>query len=473
MEADKQELDIDLGSFRNHLPNVDDNNKRKWIYPKKPKGRFHKMRVWLSVVFLIILLGMPFIKVNGHPFLMLNIFERKFIIFGSIFWPQDTQLLIFLLLIFFVFVILFTVAFGRVWCGWACPQTLFMEMVFRKIEYAIEGDYHQQMKLNKGPKDFNYIWRKVLKHVIFALISIIIAHAVMAYLIGLDDTISIVTHDPNENLAGFLGLIGFSGVFYLVFSLVREVACTVICPYGRLQGVLVNKDTSLIAYDYVRGEPRGKLKRNGGEEKRGSCVDCSLCVHVCPTGIDIRNGTQMECINCTACIDVCDEVMEKTHQPKGLIRFASLNELKGKKSKLVNGRTIAYSGVLTVLVAVFLILVFTRSNIETTVLRVPGQLYKKTESGDYTNMYNIQVVNKTYDPQNLEFKLANSSGTITLVGAKDFHLDGQSKKEGVFIVQLPKSEMKGLKTKIVIDVFDNGKKVDRVKASFVGPVSYN
>lgn len=473
METDNSELDVDLGSFRNHLPTVDDKNKRKWMYPKKPKGYFHKLRVWISVVFLTVLLGIPFIKVNGHPFLMLNIFERKFIIFGNIFWPQDTQLLIFLLLIFFVFIILFTVAFGRVWCGWACPQTLFMEMVFRKIEYLIEGDYHQQMKLNKGPKDFNYIWRKVLKHLVFVIISMLIAHAVMAYLIGLDETIQIVTHHPNENLAGFLGLIGFSTIFYLVFSVVREVACTVICPYGRLQGVLVSKDTRLIAYDYVRGEPRGKMKKDSNENNRGACVDCHLCVHVCPTGIDIRNGSQMECINCTACIDVCDEVMVKTHQPKGLIRFASLNELKGKASKLINARTIAYSSVLTVLLGVFMILVFTRSNIETTVLRVPGQLYKKTESGDYTNMYNIQVVNKTYESQDLEFRLANSSGKITLVGASDFHLDGQSKREGVFIVQLPKQELKGLKTKITIEVFDEGKRVDKVKASFVGPVSYN
>lgn len=471
---DSKDIDVDLQSFRNHLPNVDDNNKRKWIYAKKPHGRFHKYRAWITSFFLLVLIGIPFIKVNGHSFLMLNIFERKFIILGSIFWPQDTSLLIFLLLIFFVFVILFTVAFGRVWCGWACPQTLFMEMVFRKIEYLIEGDYHKQMKLNKGPKDFNYVWRKTLKHFIFILISVIIAHTVMAYLIGIDATFEIITHDPNENLAGFLGLIGFSTIFYLVFTLVREVACTVICPYGRLQGVLVSKETSLIAYDYNRGEPRGKLKKAEVQEKKGDCVDCALCVHVCPTGIDIRDGAQMECVNCTACIDACDEVMEKVHKPKGLIRYASLNELRtGIKSKLINARTIAYSSVLTILIGVFLTLIFTRSNIETTILRVPGQLYKKTKLGNYTNMYNIQVVNKTYDAQDLEFKLVNSKGSIKLIGTSDFHLDGQSKKEGVFIVELPKEELKGLKTKITVDILDHNKRVDRVKASFVGPVTYN
>jgi cytochrome c oxidase accessory protein FixG len=466
-------IDVDLNSFRNHLPNVDDKNKRKWIYAKKPKGKFHNYRVWVTSIFLALLIGIPFIKINGHPFLMLNIFERKFIILGNIFWPQDTSLLIFLLLIFFVFIILFTVAFGRVWCGWACPQTLFMEMVFRKIEYLIEGDYHQQIKLNKGPKDFNYVWRKTLKHFIFVLVAIIIAHTVMAYLIGIDQTLQIITHPPQENMAGFIGLIAFSAIFYLVFSVVREVACTVICPYGRLQGVLINKDTSIIAYDTNRGEPRGKHKKNDTATNRGACVDCGLCVHVCPTGIDIRNGAQMECVNCTACIDVCDEVMVKTHQPKGLIRYASLHELQGQKTKKINVRTIAYSTVLSILVGVFLTLVFTRTDIETTVLRIPGQLYQKTQQGDYTNMYNIQVVNKTYDSRNLEFKLANSAGTIQLIGSNDFKLDGQSKKEGVLLVQLPKTELKGLKTKIIIDVFDDGKKVDRVKASFVGPVTYN
>ncbi len=442
-----EHIDVDLQSFRNHLPNVDDSNKRKWIYAKKPNGRFHKYRIWITTLFLTILIGLPFLKINGRPLLLLNIFERKFIILGSIFWPQDTSLLIFLLLIFFLFIILFTVAFGRVWCGWACPQTLFMEMVFRKIEYLIEGDYHQQMKLNKGPKDFNYVWRKTVKHFIFILISAIIAHTVMAYLIGIDETFKIITHSPSENMEGFIGLLVFSVIFYLVFTIVREVACTVICPYGRLQGVLINKDTSIIAYDYNRGEPRRKIKKGDETTKKGDCVDCTLCVHVCPTGIDIRNGAQMECVNCTACIDACDDVMIKTHKPKGLIRYASLHQLQGKISKKINIRTVAYSSVLTILIGIFLILVFTRSDIETTVLRVPGQLYKKTETGDYTNMYNIQVVNKTYDVKDLEFKLLNSMGTIKLVGSTDFMLESQSKKEGIVIVQLPKDELKGLKTK--------------------------
>ncbi len=466
-------IDVDLSSFRNHLPNVDDKNKRKWIYPKKPKGKFHKYRVIFSIFLLTTFVGVPFISVNGHPFLMLNIFERKFIILGTIFWPQDTQLLIFLLLIFFVSIILFTAVFGRVWCGWACPQTVFMEMVFRKIEYWVEGDYHQQIKQNKGPKEAKYWFRKILKHSIYVLLSLLVSHLVMSYLVGINEVIDIITHLPGENLVGFIALLVFTLIFYLVFSVVREVACTVICPYGRLQGVLMTKDTRNIAYDFVRGEPRGKINKKDTLQKKGDCVDCGLCVHVCPTGIDIRNGNQMECVGCTACIDVCDEVMEKTHQPKGLIRYASVKQLSGEKSKLFNVRSVAYVIILTMLTGTFMTLIFTRKNIETTVLRVSGQLYKKTESGDYTNMYNIQIVNKTYDEKKLEFKLPKSKGTITLIGANDFHIQGQSKKEGLFIVQIPKEELNGLKTKVVIDVYGDGKRVDRIAASFIGPVVYN
>lgn len=470
---DSSGIDVDLSSFRNHLPNVDDKNKRKWIYPKKPKGKFHKYRTIFSFILLGIFVIVPFIRLNGHPFLMLNIFERKFIILGTIFWPQDTQLFIFLLLIFFVSIILFTAVFGRVWCGWACPQTVFMEMVFRKIEYLIEGDYHQQIKLNKGEKDIRYWFKKILRHVVFVLIALIVSHLVMAYLVSVEEVIDIITHSPEENLVGFIALLVFTLIFYLVFSVVREVACTVICPYGRLQGVLMSKDTRNIAYDHGRGEPRGKMNKKDVVTKKGDCVDCSLCVHVCPTGIDIRNGNQMECVGCTACIDACDEVMVKINKPKGLIRYASTKQLAGQKSKLFNARSIAYILLLTVLSITFLTLIFTRKNVETTILRVSGQLYKKTENGDYTNMYNIQVVNKTYEEKNLEFKLPKSKGSIKLIGSSNFHMEGQSKKEGLFIVQIPEEELNGLKTRVVIDVYGDGKRIDRLSTSFIGPVVYN
>lgn len=458
-------------SFRDHIPYEDERGKRKWIYPKKPSGRFHRYRIIVTSILLTILFVTPFIKINGHPFFLLNVFERKFVILGNVFWPQDTHLLILLLLTFFVFVILFTAIFGRVWCGWACPQTLFMEMVFRKIEYLIEGDANQQRKLSKQPWNFEKIWKRSLKHFIFIIISVLIGHTLMAYLIGIDKTIEIVSHPPSNHLAGFIGLIVFSTIFYLVFSVVREHACTFICPYGRLQSVLINRETMVVAYDHVRGEPRGKLTKNATDQPKGDCVDCGLCVQVCPTGIDIRNGTQMECVNCTACIDACDEVMDKIKKPRGLIRIDSLNGIvDGEKKKKLNTRTIAYSIVLLLLVGVFFVLVFTRTDIEATIVRASGQLYQELPDNKISNLYNIQVVNKTFNTKELSFRLKNVEGEIKMVGGKNqFLLGSQDMLQEVMIIEIPKSQIKSLKTKLTIEVVSEGKVLERVNTTFLGP----
>lgn len=458
-------------SFRDHIPYEDERGKRKWIYPKKPSGRFHRYRIIVTSILLTILFVTPFIKINGHPFFLLNVFERKFVILGNVFWPQDTHLLILLLLTFFVFVILFTAIFGRVWCGWACPQTLFMEMVFRKIEYLIEGDANQQRKLSKQPWNFEKIWKRSLKHFLFIVIAVLIGHTVMAYLIGIDKTIEIVSQPPSKHLAGFIGLAVFSTIFYLVFSIVREHACTFICPYGRLQSVLINRETMVVAYDHVRGEPRGKLTKNTTEQPKGDCVDCGLCVQVCPTGIDIRNGTQMECVNCTACIDACDEVMNKINKPRGLIRIDSLNGIvDGEKKKKLNVRTIAYSIVLLLLVGVFFVLVFTRTDIEATVVRASGQLYQELPDDKVSNLYNIQVVNKTFDTKELSFRLKNIEGEIKMVGGKNqFSLASQDMLQEVMIIEIPKSQIKSLKNKLIIEVVSEGKVLERVKTTFLGP----
>ncbi|MFM7859681.1 MAG: cytochrome c oxidase accessory protein CcoG [Flammeovirgaceae bacterium] len=337
--------------FRNAISTVDAKGKRVWVYAKKPSGTFYNYRMMVSAVLLAIFFAGPFIQLHGKPFLLFNIFERKFIVFGQIFWPQDFFLLAITLITFFVFVILFTVVFGRLWCGWACPQTLFMEMVFRKIEYWLEGDANQQRRNAGQPLTGRRILQKVAKHTLFIFISLLISHVAMSYLISVEEVKKIVSQSPTQHLPGFIGLLVFTALFYGVFSWFREQACTVVCPYGRLQSVLLVKNSIVVAYDWIRGEPRGKLKKSQNTivEKQGDCIDCKLCVHVCPTGIDIRNGTQLECVNCTACIDACDEVMEKIDKPKGLIRYSSYNAIQQGKQKIINPRVIGYSLVLTVL----------------------------------------------------------------------------------------------------------------------------
>ncbi|WP_339878344.1 cytochrome c oxidase accessory protein CcoG [uncultured Algoriphagus sp.] len=467
----KKNPHLNPDTFRDSLATVQDDGKRNWVYPKKVKGYFYKYRTYLSWVLLAILFSGPFIKVDGRPWLLFNIFERKFIIFGAVFWPQDTYLLIFLLLIFFVFVILFTVAFGRVWCGWACPQTLFMEMVFRKIEYFIEGDANQQRTLNAQPWNQEKIVKKTIKISVFAIISLLIGHLVMAYLIGIDEVINIVSSPPSAHMSGFIGLLAFSGIFMFVFTWFREQACLVVCPYGRLQGVMLDNNSINVMYDYVRGEPRAPIRKNPTENgDKGDCVDCNLCVQVCPTGIDIRNGIQMECVNCTACIDACDEVMVKVERPTGLIRYASENSIKQGFQKLLTNRVKSYIVVLVLLIIAFVSLLVTRNDIGATVTRFPGMTYQMREDGMVTNLYQITLINKTYDQQEVSLESLKEGIDVEVVGEQRLILEPQSKYEGRFFLVRHLDEVKVNQEKVELSVLHLGEEIDRIKTNFTAPI---
>lgn len=458
--------------YRNTLSTVDAQGKRVWIYPKKPAGPYHRTRLVVTVVLLALFFGGPFLQINGRPWLLFNFFERRFIIFGQAFWPQDFVLLALTLITLFVFIILFTVAFGRLWCGWACPQTIFMENVFRKIEYWIEGDANQQRKLDQAPWNRNKVLKKGFKHVLFLLISLLIAHVAMAYLIGIENVRSMVSQPPAEHFAGFLGLLMFTSVFYGVFARFREQACIAVCPYGRLQSVLLVKNSIVVIYDWLRGEPRGKLRKNQpAAEPRGHCVDCKLCVHVCPTGIDIRNGTQLECINCTACIDVCDDVMEKVGFPKGLIRYSSHSAVEQGKQRVFTPRVAGYSAVLTALIALLGYLIFTRADVEMTVLKAPGTLYTKTEDGAISNVYNIEFVNKTFEDIPVDIRVESPpTATLLKIGPGPLVIPREGMVKNLFIVKIPESDMAGLKTSIVLSAYRNGEKIESAKARFAGPI---
>jgi cytochrome c oxidase accessory protein FixG len=281
------EVQDDVEDFRDHIATVDDSGGRIWVYPKKPSGPYYKYRTLVSWILLAILFGIPFIKVNGDPLFLFNIVERKFIIFSIVFTPQDMHLFALAMITLMLFIVLFTVVFGRLFCGWVCPQTIFMEMVFRKIEYWIEGDFNQQKKLNKAPWTSKKLFKKTLKHVIFFLIAIIIANTFLSYIIGVEQVGKIITEPIKMHLSGFFGMLVFSGLFYGVFAFFREQVCTVVCPYGRLQGVLLVKNSIVVIYDWIRGEPRGKIRKkkkdsDNAEPPLGDCVNCNLCVKVCP-----------------------------------------------------------------------------------------------------------------------------------------------------------------------------------------------
>ncbi|MCS7018643.1 MAG: cytochrome c oxidase accessory protein CcoG [Cytophagales bacterium] len=463
-------------SFRDRLTTVDEKGKRKWVYPKKPAGRFTRYRHWVAAVLLLFLFTGPFIKVNGYPLLLINIVERKFVIFGNVFWPQDMYLFVLAFLAAILFIILFTVIYGRIFCGWACPQTIFMEMIFRKIEYWIEGDYMQQKALDKMPWNREKILKKGAKYAAFYAISVLIANTFLAYIIGVEELYRIITEPISQHWVGFTALLVFSGVFYTVFAFFREQICTVVCPYGRLQGVLLDKNSIVITYDEVRGEPRGKLRKN---EPRtlGDCIDCMQCVYVCPTGIDIRNGTQLECINCTACIDACDAIMDKIGKPRGLVRYASRNEIEqgrypdAEKPKKFTARMAAYSVVLVMLLGIIGALLFTRGMIGVRVMRAQGTFFQKTENGNFSNLYNIKIINKSHQAVPVQIKLLEPVGKIQLVG-NAITVPAEGLADGAFFVELEKKQLAGMKTPVKIGIYDarNNKLLQTAQTTFMGPM---
>lgn len=454
--------------FRDSLSSVDEAGNRIFFYPKKPKGRFFNWRKWLSYGLLFLLFAGPFMRLNGHPFMLFNILERKFILFGVAFWPQDFKLLALGFITMVVFIVLFTAVFGRLFCGWVCPQTIFMEMLFRRIEYWIDGDWTAQKKLANAPWTSEKIRKRSLKFVIFAVISFLIANTFLAYIIGSEALINIITSPISEHIGGFISISIFTAIFFFVYWSFREQACTIVCPYGRLQGVLLDKNSINVAYDFVRGEPRGKHSKQR-DEKLGDCIDCNQCVDVCPTGIDIRNGTQLECINCTACIDACDDVMDKVNKPRGLIRYASYNGIVTKVRTVFTTRVKAYSAVLLVLLSVFLYFMSTRTATQTSMLRARGTLYSELGADQFRNVFMVKTINKSFDEKQVSFRLKSPAGEITQIGS-DFTIPPQGYREGGLFVTLNKAELTGVKTDIVVEVVHGDEVLETIKTSFYGPV---
>jgi polyferredoxin len=531
-----QVLTEDQEVYRDSLSTIDGEGKRIWLYPKRPSGHFYKARTLVSFAFLALFLLLPFIKVGGEPLLLFNVLERKFILFGLLFTPQDFHLFGLAMLTFIVFIILFTVVYGRLFCGWICPQTVFMEMFFRKIEYWIEGDSNEQRKLDKAPWTKEKIRKKALKHTVFFAIAVVVSNYFLAYIIGMDQVIGIIRAPISQNIGGFGAMLLFSGVFYGVFARMREQVCTTICPYGRLQGVLLVRDSIVVTYDHVRGEPRGKLKKTKvadrvpgakndpvlsiqeairtpmaeksacgdhddgkgackncddcaakkrldkhvsalslitpelvAARRQGDCIDCGLCVSVCPTGIDIRNGTQLECINCSACMDACDGVMDKIGKPRGLVRYDSATGVESGRRHLFTTRVYAYTGVLVALLALDAFLLVRRGAMESIILRSPGQLYQQVDSAHISNLYSYVLINKSNKDLPVQIVSATAGSSLRLVGQMVPFIPKGGRLEGAFFVEMPLANLKGRKTPIHINIISEGKTLDKVSTNFMGP----
>jgi len=466
--------------FRDSIATINEDGNRNWIFPKKPSGPLYEKRKIVSYILLAFLFAAPFIKINGNQFLMFNVLERRFNIFGFPFWPQDFHLFVISMIIGVVFITLFTVGFGRIFCGWICPQTIFMEMVFRRIEYWIDGDRNKQMRLARQKWDKEKIRKRLTKWFIFLVISFLIANIFLAYLIGSDKLLQYIVEGPAKHMSTLIPLLIFTGVFYFVFAWFREQVCIIACPYGRLQGVLLDNKSIVVAYDHKRGESENGRKKFRKNEDRdalgfGDCIDCFQCVNVCPTGIDIRNGTQLECVNCTACIDECDTIMEKIDKPKGLIRYASEENIEKKAPFKITARMKGYMAVLVILLGVLAGMLSLRNELEARILRLPGQLYEHKDNGIISNVFTYKLVNKTTEEvDNVSFKLRGYDGEIKMVSTLDsFKVPAQGLAEGTMFIELKETELSGDKNELMIEVYSEDELIETTTVNFLGPRTFN
>ncbi len=462
------------------LSTTDKEGKRLYVYPADVRGFFRTRRTQIHSLFLLIFLLLPWLEINGKQALLLDFFGRRFEIFGLSLRAHNAPLLLLLLGAVFFGIFFLTAVFGRVWCGWACPQTIFIDAVFRRIERWVEGSALQRRKLDSEKMNFNKFTKKLLKWSLFAAVTLIITHSFLAYIIGTDSLQNMVTQDPRENWGFFLLMTSLTGALLYNFGWFREQFCTIVCPYGRLQSVLMDRNSLVVSYDLHRGEPRAtpqaKSISQSHNSKLGDCVNCYRCVQVCPTGIDIRRGVQLECIACTACIDACDEVMTKINKPVGLIKYDTLFPQKRNKLKL-SMRSLVYLGLSSFSLSLLILSVLKMDSISIQFLRSKGELYttqvQEDQSMMITNHFKIELSNQSGSERSLTFQMAPApdSERVQIITARSpFRLpDGKLDHADIFF-RFPPSLLKKGQRKFTIKVFDPTFQTEK-EVTLVGPLS--
>ncbi|NDV60863.1 cytochrome c oxidase accessory protein CcoG [Puniceicoccales bacterium CK1056] len=449
------------------VTSINEDGSRFIIHPADVKGQFTRWRR-ISALFLIgIYILLPWIPINGYPAIFLDVLNRRFHLFGITLAAQDMWLLFFFVsgLAFLLFFI--TAFLGRVWCGWACPQTIFLEHVFRRVERWIEGDAPKRKALDNAPFDGVKLFKRGLKHGLFLLLASAIAHIFLSYFISIPQLWQWMTTSPLEHWGAFVFVFVATGLMYVNFAFFREQLCIVICPYGRLQSALIDDDTYNVAYDFERGNPPGPVK----DESAGDCIGCRRCIQVCPTGIDIRHGLQLECIGCSACMDACDEIMDKVKRPRGLIRYASDRNLQGFKTRWIRPRTILYTALLFMGIGVAGFAFTSVEQASATATRMPGSPFYVTDT-HIRNQYQIRLINK--DTGNLSFSAAvQASGLEVPVQTSGFEenlvLTPMEERNATFVVQVPRETFIGpFPLQIVIEAEPGGMEIIR-EVEFLGP----
>lgn len=411
------------------LSTLNRDGSRRWIRPKASKGRYYRRRFITAWSLIATFTLIPILKLNGKPLMLLDIQKREFTFFGATFLPTDTFLLMLLLFSIFIGIFLVTAVFGRVWCGWGCPQTVYMEYLYRPLENLIEGGRNQQMALDaSGPNA-----RRILKYIVFFCVSAFLANTFLAYFVGWDRLLDWMTSPPTRHPAAFAVMLGTTLLMFFDFAWFREQTCIVACPYGRFQSVLLDRQSLIVGYDPKRGEERAPFRKNEARTA-GDCIDCGLCVSTCPTGIDIREGLQMECIHCTQCIDACDAVMEKIGFEPGLISYTSQAELESGQRSFLRPRLVVYSAILLVMFGAFGVSLAGKSSADVTLLRGLGAPFTVLPNGEVSNQIRLKIANRSPDERSYLFELVDSDG-VTLVAPENPLVVGSGETEmtGAFL----------------------------------------
>lgn len=440
--AEKAPLSAILESPEEVLSTMSKDGKRRWLYPVPSEGVFKRWRMILGYALILLFAILPLIPVGGKPAILLDIARREFSFFGLTLYPTDSFVLLLFMVGILLTVILATALLGRVWCGWGCPQTVYLEFVYRPIERLIEGPEHVRARRNKGPWNVDKIWRKSLRFIIYLIISLLLAHIFLAYFVGWADLKTWLTRSPVEHWGSFLVMATVTGLIMFDFGYFREQMCTIACPYARMQSVLVDKDTMILSYDPNRGEPRAKRSKKilrqeeeGLIPSRGDCIDCFACVRTCPTGIDIRDGLQMECVACTQCIDACDSIMDRIGKPRGLIRYTSEHALEGKKTRTFRPRTFVYVALLAVVWISFGLTLSSRNSYDINIGRVVGSTYEQLPDNRVTNRIRFRVRNQTGENVSYTVRaLDPESALVQIAGASETSLSkGEMKRTEAFV----------------------------------------
>jgi len=397
------------------LSTMNRDGSRRRIRPKLSKGRYYRRRLITAWALILTFTLIPILRLNSKPLMLLDIGRREFTFFGATFLPTDTFLLMLLLFSIFVGIFLVTAIWGRVWCGWGCPQTVYMEFVFRPLEVLIEGGRSRQIKTDAGG---GFSGRRVLKNAAFFVVSAFLANTFLAYFVGWDRLLGWMTSPPTHHPAAFGVMLGTTLLMFADFGWFREQTCILACPYGRFQSVLLDRQSLVVGYDGDRGEPRAPWRKNEARSA-GDCVECGLCVATCPTGIDIRDGAlQMECVACTQCIDACDSVMDRVGLERGLIRYTSQAELEGGRSRFVRPRLVVYSAILLIMFGTLAFSLAEKATADVTILRGLGAPFQVLPSGEVSNQIRIKIANRTRDERSYTFSLVGGDG-LTLIAPEN------------------------------------------------------